>query len=399
MSDKNPAQTIVATADDLLDWQEDFYKDLHAHPELSMQEERTRSAIVDKLKELGYEPKEIGGGVVAELENGDGKTVMLRADFDALPIVEETDLDYAADPNDEAMHACGHDSHVAALMGMAQLLYENQDSWSGTLQLLFQPGEETGEGAQAMVDDGLVDKVATPDVVLGQHVFGMQVPTGHVAVAAGPILSTAVSMRVKVYGNGSHGSMPHLGVDPVVLACSIVTRLQSVVARELAPDEFGVLTVGRIKSDSGPNIIPESAEIELNIRAYSEEVRDFLRDSVHRVVDGECAISRSPKDPEYSEFYRFPLTVNDEDTAATVRDGLVGLFGEDRVAEMEPATASEDFSRVPDAFEAPYCYWIFGGLKEGETIPNHNPKFAPVMQPTLRTGTEALVAAACAFFR
>ena len=397
MGDKNTVNDIVSRADELLEWQEDFYKDLHSHPELSMEEERTRGVIADKLDELGISNQEIGGGVVGTVENGDGPTVMLRADFDGLPVAEETGLDYAADPDAGVMHACGHDTHVTALMGMAQLMVESTDAWSGTLHLLFQPGEETGAGAQAMLDDALVDKVSAPDVVLGQHVFGMDVPAGSLAIAPGSVMSAAVSMRIKVFGDGSHGSMPHLGVDPVVLASSIVTRLQAVISREIAPGDFGVITVGSISAGKKANVIADSATLEINIRAYDEDKRDFLVDAVHRVVDGQCAISRSPKDPEYEEYDHFPLTVNDEDTTAQVKAALVDHFGEDKVFHTDPVTASEDFSHVPDAYDAPYCYWFFGGLPEGESIPNHSPKFAPVMQPTLRTGTEALVAAACAF--
>lgn len=397
MGDKNTVNDIVSRADELLEWQEDFYKDLHSPPELSMEEERTRGVIADKLDELGISNQEIGGGVVGTVENGDGPTLMLRADFDGLPVAEETGLDYAADPDAGVMHACGHDTHVTALMGMAQLMVESTDAWSGTLHLLFQPGEGTGAGAKAMLDDALVDKVSAPDVVLGQHVFGMDVPAGSLAIAPGSVMSAAVSMRIKVFGDGSHGSMPHLGVDPVVLASSIVTRLQAVISREIAPGDFGVITVGSISAGKKANVIADSATLEINIRAYDEDKRDFLVDAVHRVVDGECAISRSPKEPEYEHYDHFPLTVNDEDTTEKVKAALVDHFGEDKVFHTDPVTASEDFSHVPDAYDAPYCYWFFGGLPEGESIPNHSPKFAPVMQPTLRTGTEALVAAACAF--
>ena len=174
------------------------------------------------------------------------------------------------------MHACGHDSHVASLLGMGALMAQATDQWSGTLQLIFQPGEEIAAGAQSMVDDGLVDKVATPDVVLGQHVFASQFPAGTVALAAGPFMSTAVSLDVKVYGQGSHGSMPHLSVDPVVLASSIVMRLQTVISRELSPSEFGVLTVGAINAGSKANIIPFEANLKINVRAYSEQVLSLI---------------------------------------------------------------------------------------------------------------------------
>ena len=216
-------RSVCSNYDSVEVWQEPLYKDLHQHPELSMQEERTLGVIKDKLAEIGFQQVEVGGGVVGVLENGAGPTVMLRADFDGLPVGEDTGLDYAS--TDSAvdfegktvpvMHACGHDSHVASLLGMGALMAQAPDQWTGTLQLIFQPGEEIAAGAQAMVDDGLVDKVAPPDVVLGQHVFASQFPAVTVALASGPFMSTAVSMDVKVYGQGAHGSMPHLSVDPV----------------------------------------------------------------------------------------------------------------------------------------------------------------------------------------
>ncbi|WP_448855988.1 amidohydrolase [Corynebacterium camporealensis] len=385
------------------DKQEELYIDLHKHPELSMQEERTRGLIADHLKDLGYEVTEVGGGVVGTLENGDGKTVMLRADFDGLPVKEDTGLDYAStqtmkdsDGNEvPVMHACGHDAHTASLLGMGELMVDNQDDWSGTLQLLFQPGEETAEGAQAMVDDGLVDKVAKPDVVLGQHVFALEELAGGVGVRKGPFFSTATSVDVKLYGEGSHGSMPHKSIDPVVLASSIVMRLQTVVARELSPSEFGVLTVGSIQAGSKANVIPFEATLKVNIRAYSEEIRDKIAASLERIVKAECAASESPREPEFTYHDEYPLTDNDEDVTEEVLGALTEHFGEDRVIGDAPKmTASEDFSIIPDAFEVPYCYWVFGGAPVGEEAPNHSPHFAPTLQPTLQTGTEALLSAA-----
>lgn len=289
-------RTVCSNYDSVKVWQEPLYKDLHQHPELSMQEERTLGIIKGKLADLGFEQVDVGGGVVGILENGAGPTVMLRADFDGLPVKEDTGLDYAStdtalDPDGNpisVMHACGHDSHVASLLGMGALMAQATDQWSGTLQLIFQPGEEIAAGAQSMVDDGLVDKVATPDVVLGQHVFASQFPAGTVALAAGPFMSTAVSLDVKVYGQGSHGSMPHRSVDPVVLASSIVMRLQTVISRELSPSEFGVLTVGAINAGSKANIIPFEANLKINVRAYSEQVRDKISGAIERIVNAEC---------------------------------------------------------------------------------------------------------------
>ncbi|WJY89152.1 amidohydrolase [Corynebacterium confusum] len=387
---------IVSGYDGIREKQEALYVDLHQHPELSMEEERTRGIIADKLREFDYDVVEVGGGIVGVLENGDGPTVMLRADFDALPIQEDTGLDYASTV-DGVMHACGHDSHVAALMGVAALMKDATDAWSGTLEVLFQPGEETAEGAQSMVDAGVVDKVTKPDVMLGQHVFCSVVPAGSVAIKPGPVLSTATSVTVKVFGAGSHGSMPHLSVDPVVLASSIVMRLQTIVSRELNPSEFGVVTVGSVQAGSKANVIPFDATLKINIRAYDEEVRDKIIAAIERIVKAECEAARSPKEPEFSFSDQCPLTDNDADVTARVREALEEHLGSDRVQDADRFTASEDFSVVADAFGTPYCYWIFGGGKEGEEMPNHSPFFAPVQQPTLQTGTEALITAAYAW--
>ena len=212
-------------------WQEDLYEDLHRNPELSLQEHRTHDVVAAKLAELGYDLRRIGGGVVGVLENGDGPTVLFRADTDALPVQEDTGLPYASEVPG-VMHACGHDMHITCGLGAAAILAGHRDLWSGTYLALFQPAEETAQGAAAMVADGLVDKLPRPHVALGQHVMGGT--AGRVAAAAGARFAQGDSIRVTVYGRGSHGSMPHLGVDPVLLASSIVVRLQGVVAREIA---------------------------------------------------------------------------------------------------------------------------------------------------------------------
>lgn len=398
-------RTVCSNYDSVKDWQEPLYKDLHQHPELSMQEERTLSIIKGKLADLGFDQVDVGGGVVGVLENGAGPTVMLRADFDGLPVKEDTGLDYAStdtavdsEGNEAAvMHACGHDSHVASLLGMGALLAPATDQWSGTLQLIFQPGEEIAAGAQSMVDDGLVDKVATPDVVLGQHVFASQFPAGTVALAAGPFMSTAVSLDVKVFGQGSHGSMPHLSVDPVVLASSIVMRLQTVISRELNPSDFGVLTVGAINAGSKANIIPFEATLKINVRAYSEQIRDKITAAIERIVTAECQAAGSPQPAEFNYHDAYPLTSNDEETTASLQKSFTFYFGTDRVLTADPLTASEDFSTIARAFGVPYCFWVFSGREEGKDVPNHSPHFAPLIQPTLRTGTEALTVAALTF--
>ena len=373
-------------------WQRPLYEDLHAHPELSMQEERTRGVIRGKLEEFGYAVQEIGGGVVGVLENGPGRTALFRADFDGLPVQEASGVPYASLEKGR-MHACGHDVHVTAALGAAQLLAAHREDWQGTYVALFQPGEEIAAGARSMLDAGLADAIPRPDVYLGQHVLASPA-TGRVAIAPGPVMSTAASARVRVFGAGSHGSMPHLGVDPVVLASAIVLRLQTLVAREIAPGDFGVVTVGSVQAGSSANIIPDDATLLLNFRAYSEDFLERLIGVAERIVRAECVVLDAPRAPEITLQDRFPLTENDEAVTATVRSALIEQLGAEDVEVMEPITASEDVTVIPRALGVPSCYWGLGGFPaEGPTYPNHSPQFVPVPQPTLRTGTLAALTA------
>lgn len=400
-----PATAVLAGLDAIGSWQEDLYRDLHAHPELSFQEDRTRAIIREHLTQFGFEVHELGGGIVGVLVNDDGPTVLFRADIDALPVTETTGLGYASTATSidadgatvGVMHACGHDGHIACALGAARLLAAARDAWSGTYLALFQPAEEIGRGAAAMVDAGLVDAVPTPDVCLSQHVLTTP-EAGHVATAPGPVLSAGDCLRVTIHGTGSHGSMPHLGVDPVVVAASIVVRLQSIVARVIAPAEFGVVTVGSIQAGTKANIIPESATLLVNVRAYDLDVRARILAAVERIVNAECAAGACPKESEFDHYESFPLTSNDEETTRRVTAAFVEHFGAERVHPLAPVPASEDFSIIPDAFGVPYTYWGNGGFLPGAPVlPNHNPGFAPAIQPTLRTGTEAAVVAALAY--
>ena len=398
-------QQVLATLDSTNAWQEQLYKHLHENPELSGQETETAAEITRRLTSFGYPVQQIGGGVVGVLENGPGAVVLFRADIDALPVQEATGLPYASTATAveasgttvPVMHACGHDMHVAAGLGAAALLAEHTDAWSGTYIALFQPAEETAAGAQSMVDDGLVDKVPRPDVALGQHVVPGPA-AGEVATVAGPMMSTSASVRVVVHGKGTHGSMPHLGVDPVVIAAAIVMRLQTIVARELAPGRFGVVTVGSLHSGTKSNIIPADVTLLINVRAYDNDVREHLIAAIERIVRAECDAAAAPRPPEFTVYDGAPLTHNDEAATSTVTSAFIDHFGSERVKPLSPVTASEDFSIIPDAFGIPYCYWVFGGFTpDQEPLPNHHPGFAPAIQPTLRTGTEAAVAAALAY--
>ena len=396
---------VLEGVDSTQEWQERLYVQLHQNPELSMQESETAAEITRRLSSFGYDVQQVGGGVVGVLPNGDGKTVLVRADIDALPVREATGLAYAStktavDADGKmvpVMHACGHDVHITCGLGAAELLARNRGAWAGTYVALFQPGEETAAGARSMVADGLVDRVPRPDVALAQHVLTAP-ESGHVATTAGPVLSAGDSIRITVHGKGSHGSMPHLGVDPVVLASSIVMRLQSIVAREIAPGAFGVVTVGSIQAGSKSNIISDHAVLLLNIRSYDRQIRERIIAAIERIVRGECAAAGSPHDPEFDYYDQFPLTDNHAEVDSVVRAAFEAHFGPSRVHQMSPVPASEDFSVIPDAFGVPYTFWALGGFTPGMTaLPNHNPGFAPAIQPTLRTGTEAILAAATAY--
>ena len=396
---------ILSDLDATNAWQEKLYVHLHRYPELSMMETETATEITRQLDSFGYDVQQIGGGVVGVLANGEGPTVLFRADIDALPVKEDTGLPYAStktgtDPDGNVvplMHACGHDLHITAGLGAAELLSKNTGAWRGTYIALFQPGEETAAGARTMVEDGLVDKIPKPDVALGQHVLTVPV-AGKVGTVAGPMLSTGACIKVTVFGKGSHGSMPHLGVDPVVLSAGIVMQLQTIVSREIAPNQFGVVTVGSLHAGTKANIIPDQATMLLNIRAYDLAVREQLIAGTERIVKAECAAARSPREPAIELYESYPLTDNDAAVTEKITKAFADHFGADRVETLAPIPASEDFSLIPAAFGIPYSFWGFGGFAEGQQVfPNHNPRFGPVMQPTLKTGTEAAVVAANAY--
>jgi amidohydrolase len=398
-------------------WEEDFYRDLHAHAELSHQEIVTSSKVSARLRDAGYEVHDhLGGtGVVGVMRNGEGPAVLLRADMDALPVEEATGLPYAStavstDPDGNSvpvMHACGHDVHVTCLLGAGQLMAEGREHWSGTLVVLFQPAEETGDGARGMLEDHLKKILPAVDVAMAQHV--LPAPAGLVGTGAGPILSAADSVRITVHGRGAHGSMPQASVDPVVLAAMIVVRLQTVVSRETRPGEPVVVTVGSIRAGTKSNVIPDHAVVELNVRTYSEQTRTATLSAIRRIVDAECEASGSPQPAEFELFDRFPLTENDGAVTERVAQAFAAHFG-DRARPLPMQTASEDFSDIPKALGVPYTYWGIGGIdpdtyrkaeeagRVAQEIPvNHSANFAPVIQPTLDTGTEALVVAALAW--
>ncbi|MGW1468639.1 amidohydrolase [Streptomyces sp. NPDC002308] len=411
------ARTVLAGLDGIRSGLEDLYKDLHAHPELGLQEHRTAARMAGALREAGYEVVEgIGGtGVVGVLANGEGPVVMARADMDALPVQERTGLPYASTATvtgengseQPVMHACGHDVHMTALIGGARLMAESRQAWRGTFVALFQPSEEKGDGAAAMIADGLTTRIPRPDVVLAQHVLAH--PAGYVGTRPGSFLSAADSLRVTVYGRGAHGSMPQASVDPVVMAAMIVVRLQTVVSRELAATTPAVVTVGSIHAGTGPNVIPDSAVIQLNVRTYDEATRAQVLGAIVRIVRAECQASGAPAEPLIEKIAAFPPTLNDEAVTGRVAEAFAAHFGED-AHTVELQTGSEDLSLIPDAYGVPFTYWGIGGTDPelyaeavgngtvARDVPvNHSPFFAPVLQPTLDTGVSALTVAALAW--
>src|SRR6185437_2688518 len=314
MSKKQEAQNVLAHMGWLLPDLESDDKDIHSHPELSMQENRTAGIAADHLRAAGYDVTTAVGktGVVGVLRNGDGPTIMLRADMDALPVREATGLPYAShvtmDQNGKSvpvMHACGHDMHVTWLIGVATLMAKNRNRWRGTLMAVFQPAEETGAGAQAMIDDGLFRRFPKPSAILGQHV--MVGSSGEIGTRSGVITSAGDSFEVRMFGRGAHGSMPQASIDPVIMAASTVLRLQTIVSRELAPTEAAVVTVGSLQAGTKENVIPDEAVIKLNVRSFDEAVRARVLAAIERIVNAEAAASGAPKAPEITPLDQYQL--------------------------------------------------------------------------------------------
>src|SRR5271163_529697 len=358
MSTDTPTKSVLAGLDAARNWQEDFYRLLH-----------------QEATGLRYSS-------TVTATNQDGDTV---------PV----------------MHACGHDLHVTCLLGVASLLADVPAQWRGTIITLFQPAQEVGDGARGMVDDDLARVVGKADVALAQHVLPF--PAGQVRCRPGPVFAASDGMRITVYGRGGHVSMPQAAVDAVVLAAMIVIRLQTVVSREVAPADPAVLTVASIASGTEGKVIADRAILQLAIRTYSEQTRSAILDAVRRIVTAECQASGCPKEPDFELFDRFPPTDNDAPTTDRVGAAFDEFFG-DRAGDLALQTFSEDFSDIPNALGIPYCYWGIGGIdpntyyaaeavgRVAQDVPvNHSPFFAPVVQPTLDTGTQALTVAALAW--
>ncbi|QAU52088.1 putative hydrolase YxeP [Corynebacterium pelargi] len=390
-------------------WQFEFYTSMHRAPELSGEERLTAQKILRALEAFDCEViSPIGGyGIVAVMRNGEGPNVLMRADFDALPVSEDSGAAYASQIKGK-MHACGHDMHTTALLSALSLFDEHRDLWSGTYIALFQPSEENGAGAQIMVADGLSAKIPTPTVCLGQHIVAG--PAGRVFSMPGAAAAACDSIEISIKGKSAHGSMPHNSIDPTFAAAMIVVRLQGIVGREIAPSDFAVISVGTLESGHSNNTIPGTARIVVNCRTYSEEVKARLYAAIERVVRGECSASGCHP-PSFRYFAHGPLTDNDPHVFARVRANFDAVFGaESRTANRW--TASEDFANIPAAFGAPYLYWTLGCTPRalwqeaeqagaiGEMVPvNHMANFLPDYEPTIEAATKAAVVAAMTYLQ
>lgn len=406
-----------------------LYRQLHQYPELPFQEHKTSAKLADALEALGYEVTRGVGrtGVVALLRNDEGPTVMLRGDMDALPIEEQTGLAFASRETAETaegkrvpvMHACGHDLHSSCLVGAAAVLMELKAHWQGTVMLVCQPAEEIFGGARAMLDDGLYERFARPDIVLGQH--NMPALAGTLGHIAGQAMAAATTLGVTVHGDGGHGSMPAQAIDPVVIAAHIVTRLQTIVSREVPPEQTVVVTVGKLHAGTQGNIIPHSAELEINIRSFDDALHAQVMESIRRIVRAECEAGRSPKEPEFRIISETITLNNDAASVARIRQGHADVFGEARLFDMPRLNGSEDFPYFGSARDGgfggediPYVYWFIGMVDEvrwndmpGKSVAEkmthlempHSPYYAPGQEATLKTGMKAMAAGALAYLR
>ena len=387
-----------------------MYVDLHQHPELSFHETRTAALLAERLRQLGYEVTEhVGGtGVVAILKNGPGPTVMLRTELDGLPVEEKTGLPYASTAhtkNDSGvdvpvMHACGHDLHMSSLWATAAIMARTKDAWHGTLMLIAQPAEETISGARKMVEDGLFTRFPKPDIGVAMHDTNA-LPVGQAGIAPEYALSNADSIRITVYGKGGHGAVPEATVDPIVIAASIVLRLQTIVAREIHPGDAAVITVGYFQAGTKNNIIPDQAVMALTVRSFKPDVRKHLLEAIARIAKGEAEAGGAQKMPFVENYENTSAVYNDPELARHLLPVLESALGKGNAKVMAPWPVSEDYSVFIEQ-GVPSFFFRLGvadpekwkqAAAGGEQLPsNHSPFFAPVVDPSLRAGIAAEVA-------
>jgi hippurate hydrolase len=386
-----------------------LYVDLHEHPELSGHEVQTAAKLAARLRAAGYEVTEhVGGtGIVALLKNGPGPTIMLRTELDALPVEEKTGLPYASKVHakDDAgldvpvMHACGHDVHMASLLGTAEILARSKNTWHGTLMLIGQPAEETIAGAKRMIEDGLFTRFPKPDVAVALHV-GNAGPAGTIGITPGIYNTNADSLRIMIYGKGGHGSMPQVTVDPIVITARTILALQTIVSREIKPGEMGVVTVGYVHAGTKNNIIPDHAEMGLTVRTYKQDVRQQIITAITRIVKAEAAAANAPREPLIEHIEGTDAVYNDPALAERLKAPLEAALGKNNVIIEGPIAPSEDFSYFVEQ-GVPGFYFSLGGADPekfaeakalGNALPsNHSPLFAPDVEPSIRTGITAEV--------
>jgi len=415
-ADNSLRETVVAQVDAEYPSLFEFYKHLHANPELSFHEAQTATRLASELKQAGFEVSTgVGGfGVVAVLRNGPGPTVLVRTDLDALPVKEQTGLPYASqvitkdDAGNEVsvMHACGHDIHMTTLVGTARALAAEKSAWNGTLVLIGQPAEERGSGARAMLADGLFTRFPKPDYCLALH-DKSDLPAGTVGTTPGAALANVDSVDITVRGVGGHGSAPETAKDPIVLASQIVLALQTIVSREISPHDPAVVTVGSIHGGTKHNIIPDEVKLQLTVRSYNETTRAKLLAAIKRIAHGQALAAGVPEGllPEvrFSED-QTPATYNDPSLTERVTKAMRKVLPADRIVTVKPVMGGEDFSEYGrTADKIPICLFWLGGVKqetydaahrEGKPLPSlHSPFWAPDPEPTIKTGVTAMTAA------
>ncbi len=388
----------------------DLYKELHATPELSFEEKKTAAKMATAVREMGFEVTEhVGGhGVVGVLKNGEGPTLLLRADMDALPVVEETGLPYASQvrTTDErgvtvgVMHACGHDLHMTMMLATLDYLATHRAAWQGTLVAIFQPAEERGAGAQAMIADGLLKKFSRPDYALALHVAADR-PAGKLGIGSGYTQANVDSVDITIRGRGGHGAWPHQTIDPVVIAAKLVLDLQTIVSREIKPTEPAVITVGSIHGGTKHNIIGDECKLQLTVRTYSDETRAHIAEAIRRKAIAAAASAGAPV-PEVQQSEGTPSLYNDPELTERLRPILGKALGEENVEVQEPSMGGEDFGRYGRA-GIPIQMMSVGSVAQerldeykskGGAPSLHSSQYYPDIEPTLRTGVTTLTSAA-----
>lgn len=398
---------------------EDIYRAIHEKPELSGEETETAQRIADRLLSLGFVvTRRVGGtGVVGILYNGRGRCVMLRAEMDALPIKEATGLPYACDMEkyntmtqwgvrmQPIMHACGHDLHMASLLAAAALMKEAVSRWQGTLVVVFQPDEEHTRGAQAMVDHGLYDIVPVPDAIFGQHSGPFQ--AGHINITGGPVLVSADTVKIRLYSSLGHAANPQVNADPALIASKLIVTMNDMLDNFLDDGDFAAISVDTIHAGYRGQDWVSHADLVLDVKTYEHDLREKVLSTITFLAHNLCRKAQIAKPPKVTITSRAPLTRNDAGLAKTLKQSFSKHFGADKIGDAVPKHPCEDFSRLAAPHNVPYVFWFFGrhdpaefeeAVKEDrflDKIPlNHSPFNAPVLRPTLQTGTDALALAA-----